>query len=357
MQDYRIDSHKLIYHPNEVAKWINGDKVYPIMAEIGLSGACNHKCVFCCCAHMMNSKPSFLDSKLLLERLDEMKSLGLKSIILAGNGEPLVYKDFCSVVKEIKSKGIDIALSTNGVLFTKDIAYKTLDCLSWIRFSISAGTEETYKKIQRGNDGDFQKVLTNIECAATIKKEKKLKTVLGVQIVITPENANEIILLAEQVKKHGANWFTVKTVGWNPLDTQYKDKVDLNDLAKDRDNLSSRLNQLSDESFHAIFRSNRFETETNNRGYEECFASPFYCAIDSNGDVYPCCNMIGVPYSVLGNIYECSFKEIWDGVKRDKVMKGFAERKLKDCPLACRLSNMNKYLKELKYPGEHVNFI
>ena len=356
MQNYRIDSHKLIYHPKEVSKWMDGDAVYPIMAEIGLSGVCNHKCIFCCIAHM-DYKPSFIEQVLLLDRIKEMKSLGLKSIMLAGNGEPLTHKNFTSIVRKIKSEGIDIALSTNGVLFTKKIADEILDCFSWIRFSISAGTEETYKKIQRGQDGDLQRVLSNIEYASNIKKQRNIKTVLGVQIVMTPENANEILLLANLAKEYGANWFTVKTVGWNPLDVQYKNNVDLNVLASDREDLASKLENLSDENYKAIFRSNRFEIETNARGYDECYAAPFYTAIDSNGDVYPCCNMIGVPYAVLGNIHNTSFKNIWDGTRRKEVMQEFAKRKLKDCPLACRLSNMNRYLKELKYPGDHVNFI
>ena len=38
-ENIRIDSHKLIYHPCEVAKWLNGERVYPIEIEVGLSGA------------------------------------------------------------------------------------------------------------------------------------------------------------------------------------------------------------------------------------------------------------------------------------------------------------------------------
>lgn len=43
----RMDSHKLIYHPEQVAKWLRGENIYPIEVEISPSGACNHRCVFC----------------------------------------------------------------------------------------------------------------------------------------------------------------------------------------------------------------------------------------------------------------------------------------------------------------------
>ena len=42
----RMDSHKLIYHPERVAAWKRGENIYPIELEIGLTNACNHRCIF-----------------------------------------------------------------------------------------------------------------------------------------------------------------------------------------------------------------------------------------------------------------------------------------------------------------------
>ena len=44
---YGIDSHKLHYHPDRVARWMEGANTYPIYMEISPSGTCNHRCVFC----------------------------------------------------------------------------------------------------------------------------------------------------------------------------------------------------------------------------------------------------------------------------------------------------------------------
>ena len=35
----RMDSHKLIYHPEAVARWLKGENIYPIEIEISPSGA------------------------------------------------------------------------------------------------------------------------------------------------------------------------------------------------------------------------------------------------------------------------------------------------------------------------------
>ena len=174
MEDYRIDSHKLIFHPDRVADWMQGKTVYPINAEIALSGACNHRCVFCCVDYMGYS-PSFLSKEIMHERMEEMHNLGLKSVVFAGNGEPLLNKDAVNIINDTKRLGIDVALSTNGVLFTEDIAKECMASISWIRFSTSGGTEETYHKIHQGKDGDLDRVFTNIYNASCLKTFKKQK--------------------------------------------------------------------------------------------------------------------------------------------------------------------------------------
>lgn len=32
--NFRIDSHKLIFHPQRVAQWLAGEPVYPLYAEL-----------------------------------------------------------------------------------------------------------------------------------------------------------------------------------------------------------------------------------------------------------------------------------------------------------------------------------
>lgn len=355
MSDYRVDSHKLIFHPRRVADWVEGKRVYPILLEVGISGACNHRCVFCCVRHMEH-KPTYIATERLLDQFFDLQKKGLKSVLFAGNGEPTLHRDFVEIVNRTKEMGIDVALSTNGVLFTPDKIEACLAAFSWIRFSISAGTEVTYKKIHCGKDGDLQRVFDNIQYTAEYKKKKQLKTVLGVQIVMTPETEDEIIILAKKVKELGADLFTVKTVGYTSLSTQYKDVV--SDVVRNKSELmEQQLTELSDENFTAIYRGKRAQAMVTERGYKECHAAPFYGCIDSDGIVYPCCNLLGVPEMALGNIYEKSFIDIWKGEQRKKVMQGLVDHNLSECVPACRLDKMNVYLQELKNPDDHVNFI
>ena len=120
-ENIRMDSHKLIYHPDVVARWMRGENIYPIEIEISPSGACNHRCTFCAVDYI-GYEPAFLDKDIILRDISRMSKKGLKSIICSGEGEPLLNKNMSDIANGIKVCGVDVAMSTNGVLFTKEKA-------------------------------------------------------------------------------------------------------------------------------------------------------------------------------------------------------------------------------------------
>ncbi len=357
INESRIDSHKLVFFPKEVARWMDGEIVYPINLEVGLTGACNHRCIFCAYDYM-EYVPHSLTYNVWKDILTDLREHGGgKSVLFAGTGEPLLHKDFCEIVKMTKEAGCDVALSTNGVLYTKEKAELCEKYLSWIRFSVSAGTEKTYKSIHRGKDGDFERVITNIADASQIKRERGLKTVLNVQIVMIPQNRDEILMLAKRVKEAGADRFIVKSfgtvektqseVGSNIDEAFYKSAVDIRE----------GLEQLKDDSFQTVFREERICNTFSAKPYAECYAEPFHAMIGSEGNVYPCCDLQGREEFAFGNVNEESFSRIWCGDKRKEVMEIIKKSKMGPCPGACKLDSMNRYLNELVHPSDHVNFI
>lgn len=358
----QIDSHKLYLHPERVAAWKNGSRIMPINLEVCLIGACNHRCVFCCCDYL-DYAPDSISKDVLLDNLRAINGKygqnGIRSVLLAGTGEPLLYKDFSNTVREIKSLGIDIALSTNGVLLTPQKSEECLGNLSWIRFSTSAGTEVTYKKIHRGRDGDFQKVLDNINYASELKKKKEYSTRLNVQIVMIPDNQNEIVTLARKVKDAGADCLIVKSCGSGQ---GMKNSVGAN-LGKDyfleADGIYRELKTLDGAGFQTVFRYERIENQFEERRFKECYASPFHAFIGADSVVYPCCHFPGREQFAFGSIREHSLESILLGTEgnRTSVIQMLKEKQLNCCPKACKLDPMNQYLYRLVNPDKHDNFI
>ena len=139
MDKYRIDSHKLIYHVPRVNDWLNEKNIYPIYMEVSPSGACNHRCLYCG-LDFMGYKPDYLKTEILIERLSELGTLGIKSIMYAGEGEPFLHPEMVSIIEHTRESGIDVALTTNGVLLRKEIVERVLSNTEWIKVSINEGT-------------------------------------------------------------------------------------------------------------------------------------------------------------------------------------------------------------------------
>ena len=351
-ENVKMDSHKLIYHPETVSKWLKGENIYPIEIEISPSGACNHRCVFCAVDYI-GYKPDFLDKDIILRDILRLSKKGLKSVICSGEGEPLLNKDLPDIVSGIKRCGVDVAMSSNGVLFTKEKAIECLEAFTWIRFSIASMDDQSYNKIQRGQKNDLDIVKMNLEEAVRIKRDKKLKTTLGVQCLLLSDNLPMIPDMAKQLREIGIDYLTIKPYSQH-LHSINSFVIDYDALLE----LEEEIKQYKTENFQVYFRANAIKNAHHEKCYSQCLGLPFMTHIDAKGNVWPCVAHIGMDEFCYGNIYEQTFEEIWEGKKRQEIIKKLNGLDInKVCREACRLDEINKYLNELKHPGEHVNFI
>lgn len=351
-EDIRMDSHKLIYHPEIVSRWLKGENIYPIEIEISPSGSCNHRCTFCAVDYI-GYQSVFLEKNIILRDIFQMSKKGLKSVICSGEGEPLLNKDLPDIVNGIKTGGVDVAMSTNGVLFSKE---KMLDCLAaftWVRYSIASMEENSYNKIQRGKPGDLNRVKVNLAEAVRIKKDRKLKTTLGVQCLLLPDNVSQVSDMAQELCEIGVDYLTIKPYSQH-LHSENVLQIDYDEMLE----LEQQVKKYETENFTIHFRTKAMKKMHHRKEYKQCFGLPFMTHIDARGNVWPCVAHIGTEEFCYGNIYEQTFEAIWEGQRRRAVVRKLNEYDVnKVCREACRLDEINKYLHELKHPGEHVNFI
>ena len=355
MDRFKIDGHKLNYHIDRVNDWLQGKNICPIYIEISPCGSCNHRCVYCA-LDFMKYQPKFLDRGVLKDRLLEMGKLGIKSIMYAGEGEPFLHKDMSDIINYTKKAGIDVAVTTNGVLFDKKISEAVLANLAWIRVSINAGTKGTYAAIHRTKPVDFDKAIKNMSYAADLRQRKGYKCTLGMQIVLLPENYREVELLAKKAKDIGMDYLVVKPYSQHPLSKTKKYK---NIRYSDYLGLKEKLDTFNSAKFNVVLRIHAMKKwDEAKRDYKHCPALPFWAYIEASGDVYACSIYLTKNKFCLGNIYKDTFKNIWGGKKRLCLLR-FAENELDTgkCRINCRMDEINRYLWELKHPPEHVNFI
>lgn len=351
-ENIRMDSHKLIYHPQRVSDWMNGKLIYPLEMEIGISGACNHRCIFCAVDYM-GYKPQLLKADVLIPALRIMGQKGVKSIIYAGEGEPLVNPEAPEIFNQTKANGIDAAMSTNGVLFSRDKAACCMKSLSWIRFSIAGALDATYEKIHQCKKGDLQKVYKNMADAVEIKKRNNLNTTLGAQLLLLPENKDEAVMLAKNMKEIGFDYFTVKPFSQHPQ-SKAKLQVDYSEAEE----IGIQLKELETDDFKIYFRSKSIENLCIRKPYDRCSGVNFMAYMDAAGEVFPCIVYVGRDEFIYGNINEKNFSDIWESERAKKIRSMFDSKFIhENCRKNCRLDEINKYLHELGNPGQHVNFI
>ncbi len=355
MDKYGIESHKLMYHVSRVNDWLQGGLVYPVYMEISPSGVCNHRCIYCALDYMKYQR-RFLDKRILKERITELGRLGLKSIMYAGEGEPLVHKEIANIIDHTKKSGIDVSITTNGVLLNEELTDKILCNVEWIKVSVDAATCDTYAKIHRTKPADFDTVIKNMSYAVKSRSLSGFKCALGMQFLLLPENQKEAVLLAEIARDIGMDYLVIK-----PYSQHFFSKTDRYRSIKYNDyvHLADELSSISTEEFNVIFRVNTMNKwDEGTRNYDNCHALPFWSYIDAGGNVWGCSAYLSDERFCYGNINESCFKEIWESEKRQNSLR-WVESELDTCQcrLNCRMDEVNRYLWNLKHPPEHVNFI
>ncbi|MCF6341090.1 MAG: radical SAM protein, partial [Sulfurimonas sp.] len=336
--------------------WSKLKKIYPLYVEISPYGGCNHRCTFCALDYMGYENIG-LEFDVLKATLTNMAKNGVKSVMFAGEGEPLLFKDLDFIVKHCKKLGIDTALTTNFVPLNKNNVQRFIESCSWIKVSLNAGTAKTYSQIHQTKEIDFHRVMSNLEYALKHRDENALKCTIGVQMLLLGENKSEAVILAKKCKQLGVDYLVIKPYSQHlSSNTHRYEEIDYSKMM----DIQEELEEFNCEEFNVIFRANTMKKYiVKQQNYDKCHSTPFFWGyIAADGKVFGCSAYLGKDEFCYGNIYDNSFEEIWEGQKREESYKYIQnELDIKNCRVNCRMDEVNRYLWRLKNPQDHDNFI
>lgn len=355
MKNYYFDNHKLMYHIERLNEYLYKGNCFPLYMEISPVGNCNHRCVFCAYDYIGHPNRK-LKTDQLLKFIDEVSGCGLKSILYAGEGEPLLHPDIDKFITYSHSCGIDVGLYTNGQFLGEGLTRKILPALTFVRFSFNGGTRENYAEIHNVKPEIFDKTIKNIETAADLKRKNELEVDIGIQYVLLPENINFLLDAVKRFQEIGVDYFVVKPfVQQNPSQAyQMKEQFDLGVI----EGILNEAEGYSNESYKVIARKLSFE-KYGKRNYQHCYGTSFITVLNSAGDIATCLPYWDRQEFVFGNIEKSTFQEIWFGKERKKIKKYLEfELNTETCPPNCRPNAINEFLWEIKNPAvKHINFI
>jgi len=362
-----LDSHKLFWHKERVEAWLRGERIAPITIDCSLTRRCTYRCVYCYGQLQANDEKQ-MTKDVIFRFLDDAAQIGVKAISFVSDGESTCSPHLYDAIIRGKANGLDMALGTNGYLLKDERLEEILPCLTYLRFNISAATPEEYSKIMGCKPEYFQKVCNTIKKCVQIKKEKQLPVTLGLQMVLIPMFANQIIPCAKLGKELGVDYTVIKHCSddeHGSLGIDYSKYFDLVKLLKEAESLSDE-NYLVRAKWSKILSGGK-------RHYCQCYGPPFIMQFSGSGLVAPCGMLFNEKYKKyhIGNIVDTSFKKLWQGKRYWEVVNLIASDKFDArtmCGTLCLQHKVNEFLWSLKQgkitleqpmgnPPLHINFV
>lgn len=208
-----LDSHKLAYHYDRVEAWEAGERIAPISVDMALTRACGAMCSFCYAMVQEPQERAPIKTDAALNLVDDFATIGVKSISLISDGESTLSKAYVPFIEHASSAGIDVGNATNAWEWTPEKIDQVLPHLTWVRFTVAAGTPEAYARIMyKGPEHTrvFDRAMEHIRYAVDLKRKLGLGVTLGIQMVLMPEFEDEILPFAQLAVDLGVDYGVIK---------------------------------------------------------------------------------------------------------------------------------------------------
>jgi len=310
-----LDSHKLAYHMDRVNAWEDGENIAPVTVDMALTRACGSMCKFCYATMQESQKRFGIKEIHALNLLDDFAEIGVKGVSLVSDGESTLSKSYAPFIEHASSIGIDTGNATNAWEFGPEKSERVLPHLSWLRFTVAAGTPERYADIMyKGPEHTevFDKAIKNIKYAVEYKRKHNLSVTLGIQMVLMPEFKDEIIPFAKLGIDLGVDYAVIKHCSDdenNTLGIDYGQYESMYELIKYAEGLSNDTTQV-------VAKWDKINDKGKST-YNRFYGPPFLLQISGSGLVAPSGMFFQATHSKLhmGNFTTERFIDIFNSNK------------------------------------------
>ena len=264
-----LDGTKIGWHQDRIQTWERGERIAPITIDMALTRACNYACNFCYAILQENDR-QVIKKDVIINFLDDCAEIGVKGISLVSDGESTISPVFVDTVVHGSKNGISMAVGTNGFIFNRTKLEEILPHLTYLRINISAGERHRYAEIMGVKEEFFDRVCQNIRDMVDIKKKNNLPVTIGMQMVLMPEYADQVLPLARLGKELRPDYLIIKHCSDNEdghLGVNYAGYSSLYDTLQEAE-------LLSDESYLVKIKWSKIQAE-GTRSYQRCYGPPF----------------------------------------------------------------------------------
>lgn len=322
----------------------------PISVQFALTSRCPWSCIYCNINDKNKTEVTTQQARDIIQQLAKSRTRRLHLV----GGEPLLHDNIGEIVKEAKSCRLFVTIATSGYQIPQNWdKIKDVDILF-----LSFDGPLKIHDLQRGK-GSFESLFESIEFLK-IRKKKFWTTT-----VITHLNTGYLDYILQVAKEKGfiANfhllYFSPDFYGHNEsihpagLDNRLVMNVEeyrqvVKYLLKRKKSDMKKVIGSSQQYFENLLKWDDFTRvyKTEKSKDYDCMAGKMYCYIDANGDIYPCCDVMGVvkPRNVLKEGFRVAFLRLSEAPCKSCLVACYLELNLM---FSLRLESMLNWLNKL----------
>lgn len=329
---YKKLNHKIKRNTNEVGAIDTADFFENNDSEINrlssvhieITSKCNERCIHCYIPH--ENKIKTLNIENIYDVLEQCKNMNVLHIVLSG-GEPLLHKNFYSILRKCREYNFAISILTNLTLLTDEIVDE-------MRLNGSLGVQTSLYSM----DPAIHDSITKMTGSYKKTKSSILKLIendipLQISCPIMKQNKdcyNDVIEWAKEIGISASDDYALIA------EYDHSNQNLCNRLSLDEVNVVIENKSLTDKNFikdieNKILNNNNFSIED-----PVCTICKYSVCIAENGNVYPCA---GWQDYILGNILEESLNDIWNFSKKINSLRKLKKKDFPKC-IKCDLKGI-----------------
>ena len=306
-----LDGHKLSHHYDRVAAWENGERIAPITVDMALSRACGSMCSFCYAMVQEPQERAIIKTAQALNLLDDFAEIGVKAVSLVSDGESTLSKAYVPFIQHAAKVGLDVGNATNGWEWEPEKIDQVLPYLTWVRFTVAAGTPASYARIMYVGPEHtevFDRAMSHIRYAVDLKRRLNLKVTIGIQMVLMPEFKDEILPFAKLAVDLGVDYGVIKHCSDDESGTLGVDYSKYEEMYL----LLEHAESMSNEITKVIVKWKKIK-DNGKSSYKRFYGGQFLLQLSGSGLVAPSGMFFNAKYAKLhiGNFTEERFIDIF----------------------------------------------
>jgi len=258
--------------------------------RISITEHCNLRCTYCMPAEgiALTPRAHLMTADEIVTIAETFVKLGVTKIRLTG-GEPLVRKDAKDIIQHLGKLGVELTLTTNGILVHDFIDTFKEAGITTLNVSIDSLKKEKFNEITRRNY--FDKLIENLD----LLEKNDFKVKLNV-VVIKGFNDNEIVDFIELTKDRNIQ---IRFIEFMPFDGNQWNKEKLVSYAE----ILSQVNGFYTES--AVNRIQDKPNDTSKNHKIESYKGSFSVISSVTNPFCSTCNRIRL--TADGKLKNCLF--------------------------------------------------